>query len=212
MNWIVIGNIEQIKNYVRATGFDLKNQELDGYDGRCAIHIAATGLHVEMIKYLVEDVGCDAEKVIYDTCDKYHKSPLCYAIECGKYQICEYLIKEKKVNIHKPVRGDNYYPIHVAMERSSAILQLLLECGANPDVKLKRNINYSIAPLSFAVELCHAEEVNMLLEHGASPFIGDLSLQEQPLIKAAVYKRWDIVKMISDAMYHRAQIRCPHTS
>ncbi len=93
-----------------------------------------------------------------------------YAAFFGQLAVLEFLLKHN-ADIHQPSKNQmSVYPIHSASANSDPdislkMVQLLLEHGANPNVRQKGGW----APLHQAVNKNHVSMVKVLLEHGADP-------------------------------------------
>ncbi|MBL7471733.1 ankyrin repeat domain-containing protein [Robertkochia sediminum] len=89
---------------------------------------------LEMVKLLVEN-GADIDKS-----NHLNFTPLMRAVASGKIDIVEYLIT-KNANINAQTDFGRYSPLHYACSRNNMqIVELLLENGANPDMKDKNNL------------------------------------------------------------------------
>ncbi|XP_026451618.1 serine/threonine-protein phosphatase 6 regulatory ankyrin repeat subunit C-like [Papaver somniferum] len=149
-------------------------------DGRRALHIAAAGGRLDVLKYLIEDM-----KLNIDVQDNSGETPMCCAAIEGRLSTVAYLLK-MGANPEIPngtamipyllkVMGDNpeipngtdipMNPLHhAAAEGNHDIITLLLSKGVNVDVS-----NGFGSPLLHACAVGRHDTVKLLLDHNANP-------------------------------------------
>jgi ankyrin repeat protein len=136
--------------------------------------------NLELVKLLVEH-GADVNPKFPNP------NPLSEAVAVGSKEIVSYLI-EKGADVNK-IDDMGFAPVHNAVfkEVNSEILTLLLEHGANPDIKDPNGET----PLFYAVRNRDPEKVKILLDHGArlnvtnnkgeTPYIIGMQVGFQPI-------------------------------
>jgi hypothetical protein len=109
------------------------------------------------------------EPELADSKDYRGLSPLFYAVESGNSKIAEAMLAiTNQPDEVEPVKG--FSPLLLAASKGyTTIVGLLLEYGANPDVKSTDGIT----SLHNAVYKGQVEIVKMLLKAGADPMIQD---------------------------------------
>ncbi|KAI3855882.1 hypothetical protein MKX03_011537 [Papaver bracteatum] len=126
-------------------------------DGKRAIHFAASGGSVEVLKYLIEEL-----KLEIDVKDGSGKTPLSRASIEGRLAAVEYLL-EMGAN-PEITDGSNCTPLHyAAIKGHKEILSLFLSKGSNVDV-----MNDFVSPLQYAATFGDHDSVKILLDHGAN--------------------------------------------
>ncbi|KAI3875365.1 hypothetical protein MKW98_000042 [Papaver atlanticum] len=130
-------------------------------DGKRAIHFAASGGSVQVLKYLIEEL-----KLEIDVKDGSGKTPLSRASIEGRLAAVEYLL-EMGAN-PEITDGSNCTPLHyAAIKGHKDILSLFLSKGSNVDV-----MNDFVSPLQYAATFGDHDTVKILLDHGANPNFG----------------------------------------
>ncbi|KAI3855880.1 hypothetical protein MKX03_011535 [Papaver bracteatum] len=129
---------------------------IDG-DGRAAIHCAAAGGRVNILKYLIEEMGVEI-----DVKDGKGETPLSWAAIEGRLAAVDYLLK---MGANPEIPDDlNCNPLHhAAMKGHKDIIPLLLSKGINVDVT-----NEFGSPLQYAVTAGKQDTAKVLLDHGAN--------------------------------------------
>ena len=108
--------------------------------GRTPLHVACYCGFQEIVKYLINDCGCNPEI----TDEKLHQTPLHWAGAGGQLDIIKYLVNECKCN--KEARDKlNYTPLCVASQRllsssgsninNEVVSYLILEHGCDPEAE-----------------------------------------------------------------------------
>ncbi|MCL7042139.1 hypothetical protein MKW94_028838, partial [Papaver nudicaule] len=125
--------------------------------GRCAIHYAATSGRINVLNYLIEEMGLDI-----DIQDGFGKTPLSRASIEGYLAAVEYLLA---MGANPEILdGSDTSPLHyVAMKGRKDFIPLLLSKGSNVDV-----INGFGSPLQYAATAGEHDTVKVLLDHGAN--------------------------------------------
>ncbi|KAI3875361.1 hypothetical protein MKW98_000038 [Papaver atlanticum] len=129
---------------------------IDG-EGRGAIHCAAAGGSVEVLKYLIEEI-----KLEIDVKDGKGETPLSWTAIEGRLAAVDYLLK-LGANPEIPDELDCSPLHHAAMKGHKEIIPLLLSKGVNVDV-----MNEFGSPLLYASALGYHDTVKVLLDHGAN--------------------------------------------
>ncbi|RZC51218.1 hypothetical protein C5167_019640 [Papaver somniferum] len=181
-------------------------------DGRRALHIAAAGGRLDVLKYLIEDM-----KLNIDVQDNSGETPMCCAAIEGRLSTVAYLLK-MGANPEIPngtamipyllkVMGDNpeipngtdipMNPLHhAAAEGNHDIITLLLSKGVNVDVS-----NGFGSPLLHACAVGRHDTVKLLLDHnanaGADPNGGPDGMEA--LASAAGVGTIPIIKLLVEA-------------
>ncbi|KAI3848013.1 hypothetical protein MKX03_001125 [Papaver bracteatum] len=134
------------------------NNTKDPDSGARAIHHAASGGRVNVLKYLIEDM-----KGEIDVKDGSGKTPLFHAAMEGRLAAVEYLL-EMGANPEIPDDSNTSPLHHVAGRGHKDVIPLLLSKGINVDV-----IDDFGSPLQYAVTANKPDTVRVLLDHGANP-------------------------------------------
>ena len=156
--------------------------------GRALLHAAEKG-HIHIMKYLIEEQGCDPS---YLTTDKY--TPLHYAASMGHLDIVKFLTLEKHCN---PTSRNSCgtTPIHwAAWYGHLEILKFFIT-----DLKCSPNILgfHGRTPLHYATERGCLHIVKYLIdEQGCDPSCLDRRKQT-PLHHAAAFEHLNIVKFLT---------------
>ncbi|KAI3848017.1 hypothetical protein MKX03_001129, partial [Papaver bracteatum] len=160
------GKLKRFKKYAAAldqllgTGIpeimeNTQNDEL----GRRAIHMAAFGGRVNILKYLIEEI-----KVNIDVKAACGETPLGYASVAGHLAVVQYLL-EMGANPEILDDDSNKGPLHlVAIKGYKDIIPLLLSKGISVDVTDDFG-----TPLHHAANAGEHDTVKVLLDHGANP-------------------------------------------
>ncbi|KAI3894450.1 hypothetical protein MKX03_021470, partial [Papaver bracteatum] len=153
-------------------------------DGRLAIHYAAAGGRVDVLKYLIEEMG-----LYVDVKDDTGGTSLCDAAIEGRLAAVEYLLE---MGANPEITDDsNCTPLHhVAREGNKDAIPLLLSKGMNVDVT-----NDIGSPLQYATLAGKHDTVKVLLDHGANP---NLVFCETvtPLHTSITSQSWQLVEAL----------------
>ncbi|XP_021321799.1 serine/threonine-protein phosphatase 6 regulatory ankyrin repeat subunit A [Sorghum bicolor] len=134
-------------------------REAKGDKGRNALHAAAAGDHLDVCRFLVEELGLN---VNYTT--EEGMSPVHFAATAGSMCVLKYLL-ECGVDPAMPDSSRGCTPLHCAAEEGRCeAVRLLLSKGIDVDP-----VNYRGTPLHLAVSKDQDQVVKILLEHGADP-------------------------------------------
>ncbi|KAI3855877.1 hypothetical protein MKX03_011532 [Papaver bracteatum] len=193
LNAAHVGELEQLKrsaaaiDHVIGVGIPgiLENTEDD--DGRSAIHYAAAGGRVNVLKYLVEEIKLDV-----DVKTNSGKTPLSCASVEGRLAAVEYLLE---MGANPEIQDDtSRCPLHhVAVKGHKDVIPLLLSKGINVDVS-----DGNGSPLQYAAVAGKHDTVNVLLDHGANP---NLILFDMfpPLLASIHTKSWQCAEALLKA-------------
>ncbi|KAI3875367.1 hypothetical protein MKW98_000044 [Papaver atlanticum] len=126
--------------------------------GRRAVHFAASGGSVEVLKYLIQEMGVDIE-----VRDGRGETPLSFAAIKGRLAAVEYLLE---IGANPEMVDDfNCSPLHHASVKGhNNVIPLLLSKGINVDIT-----NDFGSPLQYAATAGKHNTVKLLLDHGANP-------------------------------------------
>ena len=127
-----------IYNDCACIGGHLDNTKCNGIDhGFTPLHYASQGGHVNIIRYLVNELGCDP----YTKSCNYGTLPLHMACLGGQLSATKYFIKEQKFNPNIQ-NHHGYTPLHVASHHGhmDVILFLINEIDCNPNTRTTCNI------------------------------------------------------------------------
>ncbi|RZC87910.1 hypothetical protein C5167_004091 [Papaver somniferum] len=164
LNSAHVGELKKLKKFAEALDHVVgdgipaivKNTKDD--EGKRAIHYAASGGRVNILKYLIEEI-----RVHIDVKDGSGQTPLSWAAIEGHLAAVEYLL-EKGANPEIP-DDSNCTPLHhVAMKGHKDIIRMLLSKDINVDVT-----NGFTSPLKYAATFGEHDAVKILLDHGANP-------------------------------------------
>ncbi|KAI3855883.1 hypothetical protein MKX03_011538 [Papaver bracteatum] len=127
-------------------------------EGRRAVHFAASGVSVEVLKYLIQEMGVDIE-----VRDGRGETPLSLAAIKGRLAAVEYLLE---IGASPEMVDDfNCSPLHhAAVKGHNNVIPLLLSKGINVDIT-----NDFGSPLQYAATAGKHNTVKLLLDHGANP-------------------------------------------
>ncbi|KAL6847064.1 hypothetical protein ACP4OV_022917 [Aristida adscensionis] len=155
--------------------------------GKNVLHFAASKGRLEIVKYLVEELGLDVNsRSIHD------ETPMLFAAQNGSVPVLKYLIDHGGDPACTDSSGST--PLHYAAEHGQCeALRLLLSRGVPVDP-----LDLHGAPLHKAASKSQDEAVKILLEHGADPnrvFNHIFS----PLMKAICGQSLKCVKLLVEA-------------
>ncbi|CAH0395489.1 unnamed protein product [Bemisia tabaci] len=180
-------------------GVDLSQRvDLSGYDyleGQTALHIAAAGGHVDIVKILLQ-YGASIK-----TKDEKQRSAIFYASENGHFEIVEILVKHGNQLCQETVflkeqldSADNKRktPLFKASKSGhKEIVEYLLKCGSAPGVRTV----HGETPLSIALRKGHLNIAEMLLQNGAAINPKD-NWRLTPLLKAVKKGCYETVQFL----------------
>ncbi|GBL81153.1 Serine/threonine-protein phosphatase 6 regulatory ankyrin repeat subunit B [Araneus ventricosus] len=149
---IITGNIEMLQNLIKQ-GADVRERSLNLWT---ALHFAAMGGNVEIVKFLHYNLSVDDKDINGQT-------PLHIASSFGHTNIIKFLIKELNVNVNDT---DNMVkiPLHLAAQNGhESAINLLLKYQSN--IKVKDAVGCS--PLFYAVVNNHKNAAQILLGYGS---------------------------------------------
>ncbi|KAI0523222.1 hypothetical protein KFK09_005616 [Dendrobium nobile] len=150
------GDLHHLKGLIRA-GADPKKTD---YDGRSALHIAASRGHEDIALFLIQE-GVDVNAI-----DKYGSTPLLEAIKC-KHDLMVTLLINKGAILGLNDAGNQL--CEAVSRGDSGFLKRVLSCGADPNSK-----DYDHrTPLHIAACEGLYLMAELLLEAGASVFAVD---------------------------------------
>ncbi|CAN6329738.1 unnamed protein product [Urochloa humidicola] len=148
------GNIRLLKKM--ATRVNLREAKDDR--GRNALHFAAAKGHLEVCRFLVEELGLDVTST-----DAEGGMPVHFAAAGGNERVLRYLLDPGSDSGVPDAKGCT--PLHSAAEEGHCeAVKLLLSKGVDVDP-----VNYRGTPLHLAAAKDKDQAVKILLEHGADP-------------------------------------------
>lgn len=159
-------------------------KESKDWDGQTALSLAAKNGRVRVVSLLLAaDVNPDSE-------DRKGQTPLLRAAKGGHYGVAELLVKTGRVNLNPTDRdGQTIWAMRYSPEHK-AVIQLLLENGANPSPSDSTDL------LRLAVEQEYEAVVRLLLTRGeADPNSKDTE-GRTPLSWAAQYGGISMVELL----------------
>ncbi|KAI3875360.1 hypothetical protein MKW98_000037 [Papaver atlanticum] len=158
------GELNRLKQYaleleeVLEDGIAAIVENAKDFGGMSAIHCAAAGGSVNVLKYLIEEI-----RVEIDVKDEIGETPLSLAAIEGHFAAVDYLLK-MGANPEIP-NNSNCSPLHHAARKGhKEIIPLLLSKGINVDVTDELG-----SPLLYATVKGYHDTVKVLLDHGANP-------------------------------------------
>nr|CAB3462532.1 unnamed protein product [Digitaria exilis] len=126
---------------------------------RNALHLAALKGHLEVCKFLVEELGLDVNSTMVSNA----KSPVHFAAAGGNKRVLGYLLDHGGDAGVPDSKGST--PLHDAAEQGHCeAIRLLLSKGVDVD-----RVNYRGTPLHLAASMGKDQALKILLEHGADP-------------------------------------------
>ena len=148
-----------VQSVYRCNGGHLDDTKCSGCNhGFTPLHYASQGGHVNIIRYLVDELGCNP----YTKSCNVGSLPFHRACFCGQINAIKYFIEEHKFN---PNIQDHHgsTPLHYASQdgHMDVILYLTTELGCNPNT---RNINGSL-PLHYACLGGHLNVLKYFMTH-----------------------------------------------
>ncbi|KAI3875364.1 hypothetical protein MKW98_000041 [Papaver atlanticum] len=156
-------------------------------DGKRAVHFAASGGSVQVLKYLIEEI-----KLEIDVKDGSGKTSLSHAAVDGRLAAVEYLLE---MGANSEILDDSdCTPLHyAAMNGHKDVVSLLLSKGINVDVS-----NDFVSPLQYAATYGDHDTVKILLDHGANP---NLVFHDMftPLQVSIISQSWQCVELLLKA-------------
>ncbi|CAN6361701.1 unnamed protein product [Urochloa humidicola] len=148
------GNLRLLKKM--ASKVNLREAKDDR--GRNAIHFAAAKGHLEVCRFLVEELGLDVKST-----DAEGGMPVHFAAAGGNERVLGYLLDRGGDPGVPDAKGCT--PLHSAAEEGHCeAVKLLLSKGVDVDP-----VNYRGTPLHLAAAKDKDQAVKILLEHGADP-------------------------------------------
>lgn len=145
------GDLHHVKNLIRA-GADPRKVD---YDGRTALHLAASKGYEDIVKFLIKE-GADVNCV-----DKFGNTPLLEAVMSGHNGIASVLVKE---GASLDLQDSGNYLCKVVANEGTALLKRLLAYGMDPNSK---DYNHRTPLHMAATEGLHLV-AKVLLDFGAS--------------------------------------------
>ncbi|KAF8692213.1 hypothetical protein HU200_039816 [Digitaria exilis] len=125
--------------------------------GRNALHLAALKGHLEVCKFLVEELGLDVNSTMVSNA----KRPVHFAAAGGNKRVLGYLLDHGGDAEVPDSKGST--PLHDAAEQGHCeAIRLLLSKGVDVDP-----VNYRGTPLHLAASMGKDQALKILLEHGA---------------------------------------------
>jgi len=142
--------------------------------GRTLLHLAAAGGNIEMVRFLVEEIGLDPSEQ-----DDYGQTPLHEAVKSDSpRETISYLLQQKDIEIDA---RDDYYggsPLIIAIDkRNPEAVACLLESGADFLSETKRHGN----ALSYAVMRGDKETKALLLQAAKESGIKSLKKDKESI-------------------------------
>ena len=152
-------------------------------DDECTLSLAIRKRNTEMVKTLLE-AGANPNFV-----ETGGGSPLQIAVQMSNQELVELLIKKYKVNVNTKEKG--YTVVHTAVDfnSNSAILKLLLDAGANPNI-IDQNGN-SALNVAQAKGNPDQQMIALLMAASNAQIIADYKKKEVANAGAATEKKQD---------------------
>ncbi|XP_069763709.1 ankyrin repeat domain-containing protein 16 isoform X2 [Narcine bancroftii] len=157
-----------------------------GNSGDTALHYAARRGHLEIMKYLVEELGSDVELVNSDYKRALHEAASMGHRECLKYLIA----RDARID---PLKKADWTPLMMASTRKNLeVIKDLVESGANLTLKNKDGWNC----FHIACREGHREIIQYLLK--VRPDIWDVEskVKRSPLHTAAMHGSTEAVEVL----------------
>ena len=173
-------NRTEVINVLLENGANVKALDKEGRHAAC---LAASNGNLDVLKMvLAKDESADRSWWIEDTnWDSYGRSPWMEAARAGHSEICNYLIKEKNVNLEKKDEYQNTALILAAREDKTELLKVLLD--NNADIKAKNRSGSHAAFL--AAENGYLDSLKLLVAKDRSVIDLKGPYDRTPLISAA---------------------------
>ena len=164
-------------------GADVHRGTADGYSS--TLHCAASYTDsVAMIDFLI-DLGADPNRG-RGVDDHDGSTPLCFAVGRSDFSIAKRIIErliERGADVHRGTADGYSSTLHCAASYtdSVAMIDFLIDLGADPNRGRGIDVHDGATPLCFAVERAGLHIVNRLVEHGADPNVGSQGAESTPL-------------------------------
>ena len=143
---------------------DLTYAKSDNITSWTPLHAACSKGHLEIVKFLIEEKGCNHTQV-YQEEESLPISPLHVACGYGHLDIVRYLVDEQSVDL-AGANSDNVTPLHAAcaMGHLEIVKFLIEEKGCNPAQTYLTKEGIEISPLHSACETGHVDIVRYLVD------------------------------------------------
>ena len=173
-HWQPITIIAPVITALTKGGADIHKGRADGYES--ALHCAASWTeNIAMIDFLI-DLGADPNRG-RGVDDHDGSTPLCFAVGRSDFSIAKRIIErliERGAEVHKGTADGYESTLHCAARYSDsvAMIDFLIDLGADPNRGRGINIHDGNTPLCSAVGRAGLPIVQRLVEHGADPNVG----------------------------------------
>ena len=182
----VLGNVEKVKIMIEG-GFNPLDSDIND---ETLLHFAAHWGSLDVLKYLIEDVGCNPATEGWHGDTALHTA----ALE-GKLLVMKYLIEDCAMEVATPDNA-GLYPLHLAcwhgnLEAVQYLVQRMQEYGELVSVKAKSGQQ----PIHIAAACGHLEVVKYLINYNAAALVDDNGVTT--LIYASHQGHLDVVRYLT---------------
>lgn len=175
----LMGHVEVLRQHLRAHPTHV---EITDYRMQTPLFFAVQGGHVETVRLLIEEFDASLTKM-----SAVGRDPIMEAIASTQVEVFLYLFSLYPSET-RPDLLDKFLTL-AAGENSEAILQALLDAGANPNMSTPGGFRM----LHYAVLRKHPENVRVLMSKGANPCLCD-SHNQPSIFYAVVVGNADMVR------------------
>ena len=163
------------------------------------LHIACGMGHLEVVKFLIEEKGCDYTLICRNK-EGFAISPLHSACENGHLDIVRYLVDEQSVDLTY-AKSDNitsWTPLHAACSKGhlEIVKFLIEEKGCNHTQVYQEEESLPMSPLHVASGYGHLDIVRYLVDEQSVDLAGANSDNVTPLHAACAMGHLEIVKFL----------------
>lgn len=161
---IQTGNLEQLKKTLTKELLNIKDRS-----GHTLLYNACLYNQLEIIKYLIHDMGCDLNAISSSSSSSshLHATPLTATLIKDNYELFEYLIKNENADCKGRFQLNLLH--EVASKNRLDLVELLINKGADPN---QLNTHH-MTPLTIAIQQNNFKMVECLLENGSCVNIQD---------------------------------------